>query len=1176
MNKAEILAALAERRDILESLDDDSEADTRSMLIEPVLDWLGYPADFRRSERQDRGNCPDEILYSKRVDLCDSGSSALIVLEAKPFGADFDRPSKGRVDAPKRQIRRYLCSHAAAGEGSYGVLTDGGRWYVLRRTGFRNAVESVADIDIFSGDLSGNLDVLHDILSCENLVAASRPAKRSKLRESALSVISAVASGEPPVEIVNLLAPERQVQHLIKDEIGLSGKAADAEQNDWEATDWDWGCEILDERQSLTNSMSGRSVIAAVRFRSSSDSDGLSRQDTDLAAKTFAKLSGAKVSVTIAYLKRAGREETLARVAVHAAGRTAMTVEFDADLVPDRVIDSLAELKKLLASSEPQTASSLAEPVTVKKIREEFYEAVAKWVQDKQHLSGQGRKGDEAVLRHLIRVVFAWILKENGLCNPNIFEEYFAAAHRGSYHSDVLAFLFYERFNKPKDDREEADSSEITSAMADVPFLNGSVFAKRKEDALLDVSMDEYFSVDSDSPGLFTILSRYDWSMSEHTVSVNEQTIDGEILSHLFENLAVTSLSGNTPPKKMDKGTYYTPSDVSTEMAKDALSAAVKPKLPSTFPKDSLLDLFGDPHFETPEMPEEDLSSLRDTIRSLSVLDPAVGSGAFLLVTANAIATALRNLGDTRKDMLRSIAQTQLHGLDVTPMAVQITRLRTFIAIMSDERNHGNLNALPNLEARIVCADTLATIADPGWRPDRTGQLVDSDPDIEKALADVAATQEEWLEAHTEMQKANVQTKDQLARDTLTAELEAANWDRDIYPEIWNFAKHKIFDTDAGISKADARLIFYRQGLEGFDIVIGNPPYVKAEDIDKEKLAEKSYTTGKGGDLYNFFCETALTLVKPQGGAVCLVVPHSLSFAEKQTATRQLFEAASSEIWLRHQDNRPDRTFGESHVKNSENRQRTTIITALTGDTLQEIRTSGMARWLSAEREAYFKSRNLVLTPDAFRESGTANLIKKLDCQWPRLPSKKVTYLIAEMCQQKTIFKDLCVPASKWKIGFPNTVYNFISVLPAAKLGRIESVLSVDNCHSFSLAMAVFNSHLFYAWWRIWSDAFNLRKYQIESMPIPDAWLQDSKINSEAKNIGNMLQKLLDSPDNITESKSGSKGKLIYNINFHEVDPNLIEQTDRLYLKALKIESAEADSMLEELRKLRSNSNWRQ
>lgn len=94
-------------------------------------------------------------------------------------------------------------------------------------------------------------------------------------------------------------------------------------------------------------------------------------------------------------------------------------------------------------------------------------------------------------------------------------------------------------------------------------------------------------------------------------------------------------------------------------------------------------------------------------------------------------------------------------------------------------------------------------------------------------------------------------------------------------------------------------------------------------------------------------------------------------------------------------------------------------------------------------------------------------------------------------------------------------------------------------------------------------------------MPVPDAWLEDSKINSKAINIGKQFEKLLEYPENITKSISGTKGKTVYNINFHEVAPELIEQADKLYLKPLNIDETEIDLMLDELYKLRSNSNWR-
>ena len=123
--------------------------------------------------------------------------------------------------------------------------------------------------------------------------------------------------------------------------------------------------------------------------------------------------------------------------------------------------------------------------------------------------------------------------------------------------------------------------------------------------------------------------------------------------------------------------------------------------------------------------------------------------------------------------------------------------------------------------------------------------------------------------------------------------------------------------------------------------------------------------------------------------------------------------------------------------------------------------------------------------------------------------------------------------------------------------------------------MAAFNNHIFYAWWRVWGDAFHLTNYLIESMPIPDLWLEDQQIKTEAQHIGKQLEQFLDNSDNITQNRTGTKSKEFENINYHDTASALIEQADKLYFKALNITGKEAESTLIELHKMRSNSNWK-
>lgn len=108
-----------------------SEADTRRLLIGPVIEWLGYDNQRQRWEHGDAGNRPDYLLYANPSA---GGTPAQAVVEAKPHGADFDHVTRDdRASSPDRQIRRYLSDHAESGPATIGALTDGLRWRIYRK-----------------------------------------------------------------------------------------------------------------------------------------------------------------------------------------------------------------------------------------------------------------------------------------------------------------------------------------------------------------------------------------------------------------------------------------------------------------------------------------------------------------------------------------------------------------------------------------------------------------------------------------------------------------------------------------------------------------------------------------------------------------------------------------------------------------------------------------------------------------------------------------------------------------------------------------------------------------------------------------------------------------------------------------------------------------------------------
>ena len=205
-----------------------------------------------------------------------------------------------------------------------------------------------------------------------------------------------------------------------------------------------------------------------------------------------------------------------------------------------------------------------------------------------------------------------------------------------------------------------------------------------------------------------------------------------------------------------------------------------------------------------------------------------------------------------------------------------------------------------------------------------------------------------------------------------------------------NFAKHPLLEPDAPPANTDPRLLFYSSDWSGFDVVIGNPPYGKVDPGKRKNLKQnKRFKTTEGNDLYNLIAEASLTLAKPAGGIITLIVPLSICFGQDQKQTRSLFESRCDRVTLRNQDIRPDKTFHDSPVEHPQNSQRTTIIVARTGESKCIIEVSGINKWRKSERHEYLTSRAIPLT----RQGGPA-VDPKVDTQWERVSTPEIQELI--------------------------------------------------------------------------------------------------------------------------------------------------------------------------------------
>ena len=1160
-----------------------NEASTLQVLILPLLESLGYPATHRIPEYGEAGGRIDEACFLREVN--DTPGHAAVIVEVKQYGAhvEFDRTplGRGRYGSPNRQIQRYLRQHRACGQDTLGVLTDGVKWRVYRRVGNPESpdIQFIQEYDFQSlarsswvGPIVLELGVREQIAELVDLLSAETIESRVGDRAGILppsnladQFLTAIAEDLRPKYVVQQMLDEPDVileTDLTRD-VSLDGVRKDAHDRDWKAYAYTKGVPIQSEEQTLEGR---RAVVAAVEYQYDADRPDLDRADTALCARAFAKADESDVAVVFAYSAEPWAGGAVqARMAVAAGRQVNMTAPFDLGVPSPSARTAVTQLLELLRNpaGDGLTAEDLLRPVEVSTLRQQFYREVEQWTARMQ--SGKDLPQRQAVLRHLVRVMFTWILREENIIPQELFEPAFIEASLplvDDYHRDALRFLFHHRMNVQRSARSPHDIAALDKAMEQTPFLNGSLFAVHAEDDRLDIPFAEYWGPDERRPGLFTILSRYHWTMDEHRPGESEQTLDPELLSNLFERLITPTEQGPDLPSRQPKGTYYTPADIADEMVKDALAAAVRGSAPISVSDAQLLDLFGDEDTPTPELAPQERSRLKERVEELRIFDPAVGSGVFLFSALNALKRALDKLG-ANSSKPEGIIRRQLAGQDIHPLAVQITRLRLFVAITAERRGLREHDPLPNLEAHIVCADTLQTIADPAWRPDQPGRLDAADPELKAALTDLAEHRKRWFEAYTESAKQELLKQDHALRDRLKARI-GRNGDLS-GPELVGFAEAPLFDVNPTPARTDARLLFYESDWRGFDVVIGNPPYealsqsMEQSEIDALKK-DKGYQTTNVNDLYALFCETALALANSDGGVVTMIVPLSIAFGQRQRTLRRIFESRCRKIDLRHYDNAPDTPFNASPtVKTPGNSQRATIFTVKLGSAPNPvIISSGLQRWLTSMRKQCLVQRRRT---QLHLPSGNGD--GRILGQWPRIPTPEVSGMVSAVMGQRAPLASLRSDEGE-TISFPMTTRYFISSIPeGAASPRSETPFTIPTRDDLCLIMALLNGHVAYGWWRVYGDGFHVNRYELTSLTIPDPWLEDPK---PAIDLG---QRLIDAiPDCMVETRQ--QGKVWRNVNFHLI-PELIYELDLLHLQALGLKE---DPLLGHLRIMRSSSSW--
>ena len=471
----------------------------------------------------------------------------------------------------------------------------------------------------------------------------------------------------------------------------------------------------------------------------------------------------------------------------------------------------------------------------------------------------QGREERKQFVQTLFnRLMFVYFLSRKGWLKYEGETDYLNtlwdayAEHPGheNFYRDRLTFLFFEGLNNPasRDVRRGVDF-----LIGDVPFLNGGLFEQSELDQLDGVQVPD----DAVRPLMTELFDKFNFTVMESTPFDIEVAVDPEMLGKVFEEL-VTG--------RHDSGAYYTPRPVVSFMCREALVGYLGSHAPEVG-EDALRRLVEDD--DASQIPRAAAPTIGAALDSVTVVDPACGSGAYLIGMMQELLELYdalyseRLLDDSKSlyDLKLQIIERNLHGVDLDPFAVNIAMLRLWLSL-AIEFEGNQPEPLPNLDFKIVQGDSLLG-------PNPTGES-------QAALGYDGKEVELLVELQADFFAENRPHRKKNLREAIEARLRALRQNLGLMGTSEATVEWRV-DFAGPLSQG------------GFDVLVGNPPYAQ---IKKGIYSKEEFPYSEGKDkgkqnLYKLFVERSYQLVKP-GGVATMIVQSSLMCDLSSAATRHL------------------------------------------------------------------------------------------------------------------------------------------------------------------------------------------------------------------------------------------------------------------------------------------------
>lgn len=497
----------------------------------------------------------------------------------------------------------------------------------------------------------------------------------------------------------------------------------------------------------------------------------------------------------------------------------------------------------------------------------------------------------EFAVRLIGRTIFCWFLKnkksDSGI--PLIPEEWLSSNMVASVNNDqhnyyhaILEKLFFLVLNKKVEDRKPyvlPNKHEL------VPFLNGGLFEAQDDDFFAKDSKGIHqinFALNIPNDWFlkfFETLEQYNFTIDENSINDFEVSIDPEMLGTIFENLLAEIDPDTEKSARKSTGSFYTPREIVDYMVEQSLLQYIKTK--TNIEDEEQLEILLKDDAENPFNNKQTVAIL-EALSEVKILDPACGSGAFPMGVLHKIIALLKKLDkgavwwkakqvekaakvldskylndfkekieNSNSDYARKLGviQHSIYGVDIQPIAAEISKLRSFLSLIIDENiddkaDNRGIEPLPNLEFKFVTANTLIGL-DEGKKEGMMAFDFGETTDLQNQLQQLRNT---YLQASPQEKEKLKQQFEKLQTQIYKNELKAGGQNK----RAQQLAAWKPFSNESS-AWFDPDWMF---GVEKFDVVIGNPPYSVFQGKSKKDLdvlmKNKIYDKAKGGKINAF------------------------------------------------------------------------------------------------------------------------------------------------------------------------------------------------------------------------------------------------------------------------------------------------------------------------------------